>query len=151
MTIRFLIGLIAWLGLLFALLGLTHSTDVRLFVSLRVVAWSMFIVFCAYSLTRCLVCDIKSAFWLGVTVFSFTALVATMLAFPFVDDALGWVISDFVFFNVPDIENAEPIDLLRRAHARGVFDLIVATAMAVGGGLVGQYHSTVTAKKSLPQ
>jgi len=151
MTIRFLIGLIAWLGLLFALLGLTHSTDVRLFVSLRVVAWSMFIVFCAYSLTRCLVCDIKSAFWLGATVFSFTALVTTMLAFPFVDDALGWVISDFVFFNVPDIGNAEPIDLLRRAHARGVFDLIVATAMTVGGGLVGQYHSAVTAKKSLPQ
>ena len=74
-----------------------------------------------------------------------------MLAFPFVDDALGWVISDFVFFNVPDIGNAEPIDLLRRAHARGVFDLIVATAMTVGGGLVGQYHSAVTAKKSLPQ
>ena len=140
LTIRFVAGMTAWLAVLFALLGLTYSADVWLFVSMRIVAWSLFTVFCAYSLTRCLVSEPKSAFWIGVAVFSITALVATMLADAFFEDSPGCVVSDLVFFSVPDIDNAEPIDKVRLIHARGVFDLILATGMAVCGGLAGRYH-----------
>ena len=146
MTTRFLFVLVTWSAVLIALYGFIFSTESSLLVVPRVVGWALFIIFCAFSLTNCIVRPKPSAFWIGVTVFSVTALFCVMLSDVLYQPTLGAIVSDIVVFRVFDRDNADAIEILRQDHARSVTDLLLATVMAVVGGLVGQILGRERAK-----